>query len=131
VNSLTAYSTNSPIFDIDLLDATFSTLFSVVLLLPFRRKGRFGSARFKPGVKLGVAAIGLAGMIADLVIAWAILMSPQDAYGILAPIEANWYALESTLVFAIIAGLIYVYHRYGRPSKRVDYSRIFSEIPPE
>ena len=78
-----------------------------------------------------VAAIWLAGLVANLAIVWTILTLPQDAYSILAPIEANWYALESTLVFAIIAGLIYVYYRYGRRSKRVDYSRVFSEIPPE
>ena len=78
-----------------------------------------------------MAAIGLAGLVANLIIAWTILTSPQDAYSILAPIEANWYALESTLVFAIIAGLIYAYYTYGRPGKRVDYLRVFSEIPPE
>jgi len=130
-NALTAFFTNSPIPNIDLLDAVFFTLFSLaVLLFPFRRRQLFDSARFKPGGKLGTAAIGLAGLIANLVIAWTILTSPQDAYSILVPVSANWYALGSTAVFAIIGALIYAYYRHGPPSKRLDYSAVFSEIPP-
>ena len=131
-NSLTAFFTNSPIYNIDLLDAVFFTLFSLaVLLFPFRRRDLFDSARFKPGGKLGTAAIGLAGLTANLVIAWLILTSPQDAYNILAPVSANWYALGSTAVFGIIGALIYAYYRYGRPSKHLNHAGIFSEIPPE
>jgi hypothetical protein len=131
-NALTAFFTNSPIYNIDLLDAAFFTLFSIaVVLFPFRRAELFQAARFKPGGKLGTAAIGVAGLIANLVIAWTILTSPQDAYNILAPTSANWYALGSTSVFAVIGALIYVYYRYGRPSKRHDYPGTFSEIPPE
>jgi len=131
-NALTAFFTNSPIYNIDLLDAVFFTLFSLaVLLFPFRRRKLFDSARFKPGGILGTAAIGLAGFVANLVIAWTILTSPQDAYNISAPVSANWYALGSTLVFGIIGALIYAYSRYGPPSKHLDYSGIFSEIPPE
>jgi hypothetical protein len=131
-NSLTAFFTNSPIYNIDLLDAVFFTLFSLaVMLFPFRRPQLFDSARFKPGGKLGTAAIGAAGLIANLTIAWTILTSPQDAYNILAPVSANWYALGSTLVFGAIGVLIYAYHTYGPPSKHLDHSVIFSEIPPE
>jgi amino acid transporter len=131
-NALTAFFTNSPIYNIDLLDAVFFTLFSLaVLLFPFRRRKLFDSARFKPGGIFGTAAIGLAGFVANLVIAWTILTSPQDAYNISAPVSANWYALGSTLVFGLIGALIYAYYRYGPPSKRLDYSGIFSEIPPE
>jgi amino acid transporter len=129
-SSLTAFFTNSPIYNIDLLDAVFFSLFSLaVVLFPFRRRDLFESARFKPGGKLGTAAIGLAGLTANLVIAWLILTSPQDAYNILAPVSANWYALGSTVVFGIIGALIYVYYRYGRPSKHLDYGGIFSEVP--
>ena len=131
-NSLTAFFTNTPIYNIDLLDAVFFTLFSLaVMLFPFRRPQLFDSARFKPGGKLGTSAIGAAGLIANLIIAWTILTSPEDAYNILAPISANWYALESTLVLGVIGALIYTYYRYGPPSKHLDHSGIFSEIPPE
>lgn len=131
-NALTAFFTNSPIQNIDLLDATFFTLFSLaVVLLPFRQRVLFNSTRFKPGGKLGVVAIGIAGLIANLVIAWTILTSPLDAYSILAPVSANLYALGTTIVFGIIAALIYLYHRHGPPSRRLDYNGIFSQIPPE
>jgi len=131
-NALTAFFTNSPIYNIDLLDAAFFTLFSLtVVLFPFRRPQLFQSARFKPGGKLGTAAIGVAGLTANLVIAWTILTSPQDAYNVLGPTSANRYALGSTVVFAIIGALIYLYYRHGQPSKHRDYSGTFSEIPPE
>jgi len=131
-SALTAFFTNSPIYNIDLLDAAFFTLFSLaVLLLPLRRKDLFDFAPFKPGGRLGVAAIGSAGLVANLVIAWLILTSPQDAYNILAPVSANWYALAATAIFAIIAVLIYVCYRYGRSGKLIDYGEVFSELPPE
>ena len=131
-NALTAFFTNSPIQNIDLLDAIFFTLFSLaVVLFPFRQRVLFASARFKPGGKLGVAAIGIAGLVANLVIAWAILTSPEDAYSILAPVYGNLYALGTTLIFSIIAAFIYLYYRHGPPSRRLDYNGIFSAIPPE
>jgi len=69
--------------------------------------------------------------VANLTIAWLILTSPQDAYNILAPTSANWYALGSTALFGIIGAVIYAYHRYGPPKKQFNYSAIFREIPPE
>ena len=78
-----------------------------------------------------MVAIGLAGLIANLIITWLILTSPTDAYNILAPTSANWFALGFTGLVGVAGGLIYVYYRFGPSRKEVDYSAIFSEISPE
>jgi hypothetical protein len=78
-----------------------------------------------------VVAIGLAGLIANLIIAWLILTSPLDAYDILAPTSANWFTLGFTLLLGVAGGLIYAYYRFGPSRKEVHYSTIYSEIPPE
>jgi len=116
----------------DLLDVVFLSLFSLaVLLFPFRQKRLFDLAYFKPGGKLGVASIGLAGLIVNLVIGWAVLVSPADSYNILAPNSDNWFAIGFTVLLGVIGCLIYTYYRLGPPGKKVDYSTIFSDIPPE
>ncbi|MGA8905566.1 MAG: hypothetical protein WB661_11245 [Candidatus Bathyarchaeia archaeon] len=104
---LANFFANGPIYNIDLLDVTFFSLFSLaVVLFPFRLKQTFESAPFKPGGKLGVVVIGLSGLIANLVIAWTVLTSPLDVYNILSPTHANWYALEWAAVLGIIGALI-------------------------
>jgi amino acid transporter len=116
---------------IDLLDVVFFSLFSLaVLLFPFRQKRLFDRAYFKPGGKLGVATIGLAGLIANLVIGWEVLISPGDSYNILAPNSDNWFALGFTVLVGVIGCLIYGYYRL-RLKDKVDYQAIFSEVPPE
>jgi amino acid transporter len=116
----------------DIMDVIFFSLFSLaVVLFPFRLTKVFEKATFKPGGKLGVVTVGLAGLIGNLIIAWTILTSPRDAYNIFAPTSDNWFVIEFTVAVGIIGALIYAYYRYGPPSKRVDYSTIFSEIPPE
>jgi len=119
-------------YNTDIMEAIFFSLFSLaVVLFPFRLRTVFEKATFKPGGKLGVVTIGLAGLIGNLIIAWAILTSPQDAYNIFAPTSDNWFSIEFTVALGIIGALIYAYYRYGPPSKKIDYSTIFSEIPPE
>jgi hypothetical protein len=109
----------------------FFSLFSLaVLLFPFRQKRLFDRAYFKPGGKLGVATIGLAGLIANLVIGWEVLISPGDSYNILAPNSDNWFALGFTVLVGVIGCLIYGYYRL-RLKDKVDYQAIFSEVPPE
>jgi amino acid transporter len=116
----------------DIMEAVFFCLFSLaVVLFPFRGKKIFEKASFKPGGKLGVVTIGLAGIIGNLIIAWAILTSNQDAYYIFSPNAADWFTIEFTIVVTVILAAIYAYYRLSPPSKRVDYSAIFSEIPPE
>jgi len=115
----------------DLLDVVFFSLFSVaVILLPFRGRRFFDRAHFKPGGKLGVTSIGVAGLIANLIIGWEVLISPTDSYNLLAPTWDNWFSLGMTAFFGIIGSLIYSYYRLGA-GKQIDYSTIFSRIPPE
>ena len=119
-------------YSTDIMDAIFFSLFSLaVVLFPFRLKRIFEKASFKPGGRLGVVTIGLAGLIGNLSIAWLILTSPKDVYNILSPNSDNWFTLEFTAVLGVIGALIYAYYRFGPPSKQVDHSAIFSEIPPE
>lgn len=120
------------VFSVELLNAVFFSLFALaVVLLPFRQKRLYESAYFKPGGRLGVVAIGLASLIANLVIAWLILISPDEYYNILSPTPANWFALEFTVFLGVVGSLIYAYYRFGPSSKEIDYSRIFSQLPPE
>ena len=120
------------IWSTDLVDAVFFSLFSLaVVLFPFRLKKIYDAAPFKPGGKLGVVAIGLAGLIANLVFAWLILTVPQEGFNILSPTTESWYMLGFTLLLGVIGGLVYVYYRFGPSRKKVDYAVVFSEIPPE
>ena len=119
-------------YSVDFSEALFFSLFSLaVVLFPFRLKKVYNAARFKPGGKLGVVAIGLAGLIANLIIAWLILTVPQEGFNLLSPTTENWYALGFTLLLGVIGGLVYAYYRYGPSRKKVDYGVVFSEIPPE
>jgi amino acid transporter len=128
LNNISLYG----VYNVDLLEAVFFSLFSLaVVLFPFRLKKIYDAAPFKPGGKLGVVAIGLAGLIANLIIAWLILASPYEDYNILSPTTESWYASGFTLLLGVIAGLVYVYHRFGSSMKKVDYEVVFSEIPPE
>jgi amino acid transporter len=116
----------------DIMELIFFSLFSLaVVLFPFRMKRTFEEASFKPGGKLGVVAIGLAGLMGNLSIAWVILTSPSESYSVLSPSSSDWFCIGFTVVLGAIGALIYAYYRFGPPSKQVNYSAIFSEIPPE
>jgi amino acid transporter len=120
------------IYATDLLDVVFFSLFALaVLLFPFRQRRVFDAAYFKPGGRMGVAAIGLTGLIANLIVGWTVLTSSADSYNILAPNSDNWYALGFDLLLGIIGAAIYGYYRWGLSKKQVNYATIFSEIPPE
>jgi APA family basic amino acid/polyamine antiporter len=121
------------VFSTDLLDAVFFSLFSLaVLLFPFRLKRSFDAAPFRPGGILGVMAIGLSGLTANFIITWVILTSPRgDVYNILSPTSDNLYALGFDALLGVIGCLIYAWYRFGLSRKEVDYSVIFSTIPPE
>ena len=122
----------------DLFDAIFFTLFALALVfLPFRKKTIkiFETAPFKIGGKTGMAIIGVAGVVVNLVLDWMILTSPKDAYNILGlfPVTsdnlANWIALGFTVFLGVVGAAMYWYYKYAK--KDVDYSTIFAEIPPE
>jgi len=114
----------------DLFDAVFFTLFALALvLLPYRRPKIYEASPIKWGGKTGVAFIGALGVVANLVLDWMILTAPQDSYNILAPTSDNWFAIGFTVVLAILGAGMYLFYKYGH--KDVDYSTIYSEIPPE
>jgi cbb3-type cytochrome oxidase subunit 3 len=58
-----------------------------------------------------------------------ILTAPQDSYNILAPTMDNWFAIGFTLLLGVLAAVVYWYYKFAK--KDVDYSTIFTEIPPE
>ena len=104
----------------DLYDAIFFTLFALSLVfLPYRKSAAriYETAPIKYGGKMGMALIGVAGVIANLVI----------DYMVLAEALSVWWML---VFFIVVGALVYFYYRYGK-SKEVDYSTIFTEIPPE
>ncbi len=114
----------------DLFDAVFFTLFALALiLLPYRKPQIYETAPFKIGGKTGMAAIGVLGVGANLVLDWIILTAPQDSYNILAPTSDNWFAIGFTVLLGLIGAGMYAYYKYAK--KDVDYSTIFAEIPPE
>ena len=114
----------------DLFDAVFFTLFALALvLLPYRRPQIYEASPIKWGGKTGVAFIGVLGVVANLVLDWMILTAPQDSYNILAPTSDNWFAIGFTVLLGVVGVVMYLYYKYGH--KDVDYSTIFTEIPPE
>jgi amino acid transporter len=104
----------------DIFDACFFTLFALSLvLLPYRKSAAriYETAPVKYGGKVGMATIGVVGVLANLYLDYMI-------------IEAEYQAFWMLLATGIIAALIYVYYKYGK-AKEVDYSTIFAQIPPE
>jgi amino acid transporter len=123
---------NNGFYAMDLIEQVFLTLFAVALvLLPYRRRRIFDAAPFKPGGKLGVTAIGIAGVTANLVFGWLVLASPLDSYNILAANSDNLFALGFDILLGLSGAVIYGYYRWGPPRKEIDYATIFSEVPPE
>jgi len=114
----------------DLFDAVFFTLFALALvMLPYRRPQIYAAAPIKLGGKTGIVLLGIVGVIANLILDWMILTAPQDAYNILAPTSDNWFAIGFTVLLGVVGAVIYLYFKYAH--KDVDYSTIFTEIPPE
>jgi len=101
----------------DLFDAVFFTLFALALvMLPYRRPQIYEKAPIKIGGKTGIAAIGVVGVLANLYLDYMIISSEYET-------------LALTVVLGVIGAIVYVYYKYG--TKDVDYTTIFTEIPPE
>ena len=114
----------------DLFDGVFFTLFALALvLLPYKRTQIYEASPIKWGGKAGLAFIGVLGVVANLVLDWMVLTAPQDSYNILAPTGDNWFAIGFTVALGMVGALMYLYYKYGH--RDVDYSTIFTEIPPE
>jgi APA family basic amino acid/polyamine antiporter len=117
----------------DLFDAIFFTLFALALvMLPYRRPKIYETAPFKIGGKTGMAAIGVVGVLANLVLDYMILTAPQDSYNVGPNMTSdNWFAIGFTVFLGIIGLLMYGWYKWGPAKKEVDYTTIFTEIPPE
>jgi amino acid transporter len=116
----------------DLFDAVFFTLFALALiLLPLRRKQIYEMAPVKWGGKIGVMMIGVLGLAANLVLDCMILTAPYGSYNMLAPTTDNWFAISFTVLLGVVGVLMYGWYKWGPARKEVDYSTIFTEIPPE
>jgi amino acid transporter len=104
----------------DIFDACFFTLFALSLVfLPYRKSAAriYETAPVKYGGKVGMATIGVVGVIANLYLDYMIISAEYQAF---------WMLLAT----GVIAALIYAYYKYGK-AKEVDYSTIFAQIPPE
>ena len=111
------YVFSAGVANTDLFDAVFFTLFAFALvMLPFRRPQIFDKAPIKIGGKWGIAAIGMAGVLANIYLDYMI-------------VSAESSALVLAVVLAIIGALMFAYYKYSK--KDVDYTTIFTEIPPE
>jgi amino acid transporter len=116
----------------DLFDAVFFTLFALALiLLPLRRKQIYEMAPVKWGGKVGAMVIGVLGVAANLFLDWMILTAPYGSYNMLAPTADNWFAISFTVFLGVVGVLMYGWYKWGPARKEVDYSTIFTEIPPE
>jgi amino acid transporter len=115
----------------DLFDAVFFTLFALALvMLPFKKPKIFETMPFKVGGKTGTILIGVLGVGANLVLDYMILTAPQDSYNIGPNMTAdNWFAIGFTVFLGIVGLAMFAYYKYGK--KDVDYTTIFTEIPPE
>jgi amino acid transporter len=115
----------------DLFDGVFFTLFALALvMLPYKKPKIFETMPFKIGGKTGTVLIGVVGVGANLVLDYMILTAPQDSYNIGPNMTAdNWFAIGFTVLLGVVGVLMYAYYKYGK--KDVDYTTIFTEIPPE
>jgi amino acid transporter len=115
----------------DLFDAVFFTLFALALvMLPFKKPKIFETMPFKVGGKTGTILIGVLGVGANLVLDYMILTAPQDSYNIGPNMTAdNWFAIGFTVFLGVVGLAMFAYYKYGK--KDVDYTTIFTEIPPE
>ena len=115
----------------DLFDAVFFTLFALALvMLPYKKPKIFETMPFKIGGKTGTVLIGVLGVGANLVLDYMILTAPQDSYNIGPNMTGdNWFAIGFTVFLGIIGVAMYAYYKYGK--KDIDYTTIFTEIPPE
>lgn len=118
----------------DLMDGLFFTLFALALVLfPYRRKDIFETAPWKPGGRAGLVALGLAALIANLYFDWVFLTAPAGAYDLLGPGFASYgvQGLAFVISLALIGAVVYAYYRGRAKTTGIDYTTIFTQIPPE
>jgi basic amino acid/polyamine antiporter, APA family len=114
----------------DFYDSFFFTLFTLSLvILPLRasRKSIFDTAPYKPGGKWGMVVIGAAGFIGNLFVDYEFGIAPGGDFA-LASSSPTWYAVTFAIGVAVVGVAIFYIHRLR---KGINYSTIFTQIPPE
>jgi amino acid transporter len=121
----------------DLYDGIFFTLFALALLaFPFRKKEIFDKAPWKPGGAATIVIIAVVAFIGNLYLDYAFLFSSRGSFNLAGlPSSSDPFTAGFTLWFTIfliaVGGLIYGYYKLRARTTGVDYSTIFTEIPPE
>jgi amino acid transporter len=121
----------------DLYDGIFFTLFALALVVfPFRKKAIFDKAPWKPGGLAMVLIVGLVAFVGNLYLDYAFLFASAGSFNLAAlpsasdPFSAG-FALWFTIFLIVVGALIYGYYKMRAKTTGVDFSTIFTEIPPE
>jgi hypothetical protein len=114
----------------DFWDSLFFTFFTLALVfLPLRASRRqiFETAPYKPGGKWGMVILGLAGFIGNLYVDYVFAFAKYGDFELSQP-SPDTYAIIFMIGVAITGVAIYFVHRLR---KGINYSTIFTQIPPE
>jgi len=136
-NALLANTFGAGVASTDLYDGIFFTLFALAAVyFPFKKKQIFEKAPWKPGGVATVVIIGLIAFIGNLYLDYAFLFASAGSYNLAALPSASdpftkGFALWFTIILIIIGALIYGYYKLRAKTTGVDYTTIFTEIPPE
>jgi APA family basic amino acid/polyamine antiporter len=123
----------------DLWDGIFFTLFALAMVFfPFRKTQIFDKAPWKLGGKASMALIGIIAFVGNLYLDYAFLWAPGDYFnwgfllsGQSTDLFSDGFATWFTVFLIVAAGLVYAYYKLRAKTTGVDYSTIFTEIPPE
>jgi amino acid transporter len=134
----TTFGSSSGVVVTDLYDAVFFTLFTLCLIvLPLRgsKRGILDTAPYKPGGKWGMIGLGIAGVAANLFIDYMLIVPSRGDLALstfLASSTRDYlldlWLLWFTIILAAIGMVIYYLHKARRG---INYSAIFTQIPPE
>lgn len=114
----------------DFWDSLFFTLFTLALVvLPLRasKKQIFDTAPFKPGGKWGMLLLGVLGFAANLSVDFIFAYAKYGDFELSQP-SPDYYAIYFMIGVIAIGLVVYFVHRLR---KGINYSTIFTQIPPE
>ncbi len=116
----------------DLLDGIFLTFFTLALVLfSFRKKEIYETAPWKPGGRSTLLTIGIIAFVGNLFLDYNFLTSPYGSYDLLHPSVSGGINLGFGLGVILIGVLVYAYYRGRAKTTGIDYTTIFTQIPPE
>ena len=117
----------------DLLDGIFFTAFAAALVIfPTRRRDIYETAPWKPGGRGTLLTIGIIALVGNLYLDWVFLTAPSD-YDLLSIATSSFtqYSIGFTIVLLLVGALIYWGYRGRAKTTGIDYTTIFTQIPPE